>query len=229
MKIISREDAVSKGLKEFFTGVPCKRGHVCSRKVCQSRCVECIKQDRSKYYQENKEELISRSRDVQIKNKEHRQKYMQQYAKTNSRKLRNYRTNYYLNNKEKFEICKIQQKTPERIESRKTIRNWRLKNDPKYIVNYTIRGMLNRVIKCTKQNKNTNTFKMLGYTAEEFREHIEGRWMQGMSWENHGEWHIDHIKSIKAHIDEGVTDIKIINALTNLQPLWAFDNLSKGA
>ena len=31
MEIISREEAVAKGLKRFFTGVPCKLGHVCER------------------------------------------------------------------------------------------------------------------------------------------------------------------------------------------------------
>ena len=46
-----------------------------------------------------------------------------------------------------------------------------------------------------------------------------------MSWDNHGEWHIDHIKPIsKFSFDD---DIKIINGLNNLQPLWKKDNLIK--
>lgn len=229
MKIISRKEAVEMGLREYFTGKPCKYGHVCPRKVVQNRCVECTKLSKLEYYRENREVLIEKSRNIQVRNKEKRKEYMKRYANENREKLRSYLAEYYANNKDKFEICKIQQKTPARILSRKIIRNWRLKNDPSYIVNVTVRNMLHRVIKVTKQNKNDSTFTILGYSAVEFKEHIESMWVEGMCWENHGEWHIDHIKSIKQHLTEGVDDIKIINALTNLQPLWAFDNLSKGA
>jgi hypothetical protein len=50
----------------------------------------------------------------------------------------------------------------------------------------------------------------------------------GMSWENYGEWHIDHIMPINHFIKSGITDPAIVNALENLQPLWAYENLSKG-
>lgn len=48
-----------------------------------------------------------------------------------------------------------------------------------------------------------------------------------MTWENWGEWHIDHIKPVAQFIREGITCPKQINALSNLRPLWAHDNLSK--
>lgn len=75
----------------------------------------------------------------------------------------------------------------------------------------------------------TSAVKLLGYSHEEFINHIESMFKSGMTWSNRGEWHIDHIKPISAFNSEGVTDIKIINSLSNLQPLWAKDNLSKGA
>ena len=50
-----------------------------------------------------------------------------------------------------------------------------------------------------------------------------------MTWENRGDWHIDHIKPMSLLIKEGVTCLRIINALSNLTPLWAHDNRSKGA
>ena len=49
---------------------------------------------------------------------------------------------------------------------------------------------------------------------------------EGMCWENHGSWHIDHKKPI-SKFKEG-TSPKIVNSLCNLQPLWAEENLSKG-
>ena len=60
-------------------------------------------------------------------------------------------------------------------------------------------------------------------------DHLESQFKDGMSWENRSEWHIDHIKPIKAFLDEGVTDVSEMNDIKNLQPLWAKDNLSKGA
>jgi len=68
-----------------------------------------------------------------------------------------------------------------------------------------------------------------GYTQEQFIQHIESQFIDGMTWGNRNEWHIDHIKPISLFLKEGVTDPNIINALSNLQPLWAKDNLSKGA
>jgi hypothetical protein len=57
--------------------------------------------------------------------------------------------------------------------------------------------------------------------------HIEQMFAEGMTWENKGNWHVDHIKPIKSFLDEGVTNPAIINHHINLQPLWACDNISK--
>lgn len=92
-----------------------------------------------------------------------------------------------------------------------------------------MRDFVRRCVESIKGVKKWRTQDAVGYTPSELKNHIESLWQEGMSWENYGKWHIDHIKSIKAFRDEGITDLKIINALTNLQPLWAFDNLSKGA
>jgi hypothetical protein len=48
-----------------------------------------------------------------------------------------------------------------------------------------------------------------------------------MTWSNMGEWHIDHIKPLATAKTE--KDVYELNHYTNLQPLWAKDNLSKGA
>jgi hypothetical protein len=58
---------------------------------------------------------------------------------------------------------------------------------------------------------------------------IESMFTEGMAWSNRGEWHIDHIKPVKAFLDEGVNNLELINHHLNLQPLWASDNLAKGA
>ena len=58
---------------------------------------------------------------------------------------------------------------------------------------------------------------------------IESLFCDGMSWENRKDWHIDHIRPIKDFLDNGIDDFDVINHPSNLQPLWAKDNLLKGS
>jgi len=73
------------------------------------------------------------------------------------------------------------------------------------------------------------TKDIIGCSMKELKEHLESLFQPGMSWDNHGKWHIDHIipKSLFDHTDE--TQLKLCWNYTNLQPLWAPDNLRKGA
>lgn len=66
----------------------------------------------------------------------------------------------------------------------------------------------------------------LGYTPRELKSHIGKQFEEGMSWENWGDWHIDHIYPVSMFPVS--TDISVVNDLTNLRPLWASENLSKG-
>lgn len=67
---------------------------------------------------------------------------------------------------------------------------------------------------------------MLGCDYQTAFKHIESRFKQGMSWDNFGEWHIDHIIPLAS----AKTEIELIELChyTNLQPLWAEENRSKG-
>ena len=79
--------------------------------------------------------------------------------------------------------------------------------------------------------KSKPTFDLLGYTVEELKVHLEKRFSPGMSWENYGRWHIDHIVP-RASLDYDSSDhpnFKRCWSIDNLQPLWAEDNLKKGA
>lgn len=69
------------------------------------------------------------------------------------------------------------------------------------------------------RSKNGKTIDLLGYSALELKEHIASLFTDGMSWDNYGEWHIDHIKEI--HTFDKNTPPNIVNELSNLRPLWA--------
>lgn len=70
--------------------------------------------------------------------------------------------------------------------------------------------------------KTSPTFEALGYTADEFRYHIEKQFLKGMGWENMDEWQIDHIIPISTAVSE--KDVVALNQLHNLRPLWSKDN-----
>jgi hypothetical protein len=70
----------------------------------------------------------------------------------------------------------------------------------------------------------------LGCDAEELVRHIESQMLPGMTWENYGAdgWHIDHIQHLSGFDFDFTRDLKVVCHHTNLQPLWAKDNLRKG-
>ncbi len=76
-----------------------------------------------------------------------------------------------------------------------------------------------------KYRKSKNTESMLGCSMQQFLEHISQQFKDGMSFENYGEWHLDHIKPIK--LAQTREEIIELNHYSNLQPLWAIDNIKK--
>lgn len=76
-------------------------------------------------------------------------------------------------------------------------------------------------------SKNTKTCSILGAEFDVVKKHIESMFKDGMSWSNHGKWHIDHIIPVASAKNE--EELLLLNHYTNLRPLWAIDNLRKGA
>ena len=70
---------------------------------------------------------------------------------------------------------------------------------------------------------------LVGYTLDDLRKHLEDQFQPGMSWDNYGQWHIDHIIPVSLWCFEGPDDseFKQCWALCNLQPLWAEENMKK--
>lgn len=77
--------------------------------------------------------------------------------------------------------------------------------------------------------KRLPTFKLLGYSREQLVSHLERQFQRGMSWDNYGDWHIDHIRPLSSFKITSNDDPSIREAwaLSNLRPLWARENIRK--
>ena len=104
-------------------------------------------------------------------------------------------------------------------------------SDPKYKLGRNTRTALWTCLKERSVAKYRSTFQLLGYTIEELMTHLEKGFTEGMTWDNYGEWHVDHIRPMASFKFETVDDpeFKECWRLDNLQPLWWEDNLSKGS
>lgn len=220
MKIITLQEARSLGLKRYFTGEPCKYGHVSERITAGRRCLEC-KNDQNKKYMQVVRDSMSKE------DKDKASKYLKEYYKNNKEAASERASKYYENNKE--ETIK---RSKEWRDNNKEAANKRVMDKyyscEKTRMKYAMRQMIRKAALHGSKRKKSRTDSELGYKETDLIRHIESKFLDGMTWDNYGEWHIDHIKPIKMFFDEGVTCIKTINALSNLQPLWAVDNLSKG-
>lgn len=99
---------------------------------------------------------------------------------------------------------------------------------PEVRVHHAIRSRIQSMVR----NKNgKRTVDILGYCANELIAHLERQFLPGMSWNNYGAWHIDHIVPVSSFKVSSVEDHELRRAwaLTNLRPLWAKDNIKKHA
>lgn len=185
-----------------------------NQKYCSNLCqCEGKKITDAKHYKINKNELIAKAKKYR---KIHREK-----MKTNDK----YR---YQKNKEKIlEHVKIYR------QSHKEEINQYDSNKRKTDIRYKLSKYLRRrLLLALKGNpKLETTLKLLGCSIEELKQHLEKQFTEGMSWDNHSYygWHIDHIKPCASFDLSKASEQHKCFHYTNLQPLWAKENLSKGA
>lgn len=126
-------------------------------------------------------------------------------------------------------VRKWRKENPEkrRAESRRTAA--RLRATPKGKLNNAFSTAVRQALVNGKLGR--GWVDIVGYSIDELMAHLETKFLPGMSWDNYGAWHIDHIIPQAAfnYSDASHIDFARCWALKNLQPLWAKDNASKGA
>lgn len=154
-----------------------------------------------------------------------------QYSIQNKEKENKRKTEWRLNNLEKIKKSKkkyYQSNKNKEIKRNTIYANNKKKNDVCFKLSCLMRSRLVTFIKMKTFNKKNKTYDIIGCSPIELKTHLEGLFLDGMSWENHGVdgWHIDHIMPLSTAKTE--EDVYKLSHYTNLQPLWAKDNLQKG-
>lgn len=195
--------------KYYFTGRPCKRGHVDKRYKSTRVCLSCHSLQIKKYRIENGEKEKRLGRENYQKNKE----------SLKNKSIHRYR----LNRK------KINKKRSENFDhlSASKYKKKLYSENIKFKITSILRSRLYYAIK--HKSKKGSAVKLLGCSVEEFKKYLETLFSQGMSWDNHSKWHIDHIKPLSSFNLEDAEQLKIACHYRNLQPLWAIDNLCKSS
>lgn len=179
------------------------------------------------WYERNREEVAAKAKVRRDENAETikaaKKKY---YDATREERVRKSRQ-YHLDNKD-TRLEKMKRYREENRESINTYFRERRKRDPMFKMGAYLRNMLRRILKASGTVKQGSSSDIVGYGAVELKTHIESLFTEGMGWENYGEWHIDHKIPVSLMTMFGIDDPAIINALSNLQPMWALDNLVKG-
>jgi hypothetical protein len=185
-------------------------------KIYREENKEKIKEVSKKYFENNKKKLLELGKQYRENNKEKLLEQKKIYYKNNKEKILENNKKYYKINKEKVDsINKNYQKERKKI-------------DPLFKFRGNVRSLVLGSFKRGKNqfSKNAKTETILGCAIEEFRNYIKSKFTKGMTLENHGEWHLDHIIPLATATTE--EEIIKLNHYTNFQPLWAEDNLSKG-
>lgn len=204
---MERADARASGRVRYFTGKPCKHGHIAERLVSDRACLGCA------YYK-------CRRADQREK---HRLRQREFYKTEKAKEY--YRRRYEIADKKALtERERERYKCPDvrgRIRARKNA----AARTPNGIAAAFTRQSLARVL----DRGSKDAEQILGYSRDDLISRIEETMADGMSWDNYGEWHIDHIVPVQWFLRHGERDAKAINCLTNLRALWAKENISKGA
>ncbi len=113
------------------------------------------------------------------------------------------------------------------LQQHKKYQNKRYHSDPNFRLRCLMRTRVWRTIKDQKGEKMLKLAEYIGCSMPELRKHFESKFTTEMSWDNYGSWHIDHIKACSNFDLTNVDGQKACFHYSNLQPLWATDNLIK--
>ena len=164
-----------------------------------------------------------RRREVRKHKMLHDEEFRKKRLEVRKRQTQNYKNNKQ--NEPKIPRVISQEEIERRKKLKKEKRKERLQTDSIYKLKDRLRKSIRESFKRRGKKKNNSTQSILGADMKIVFEHFESLFTNGMCWNNMGQWHIDHIIPLSTAITE--EDVIRLCHYTNLQPLWAEDNLKK--
>jgi hypothetical protein len=183
-------------------------------KKTSSWCKECYNSQKRAFYKENKARLIDVSKGYYLANKEEVLEKKKIHHSINKENQNKKCQEYYQKHRDELIKKNIQYE----LERRKV--------DPAYRARKNLRKRVRDAIKEKGFSKRTE--KILGLNQTEFKEYIESKFTEGMTWENYGYrgWHIDHSKALSTA--STIEEMEALCHYTNLAPMWGIENMKKG-
>jgi hypothetical protein len=179
-----------------------------------------------KYYEKNREANLIKFKAYRDRTKEERLPERRKWWSENSKKMSEERKAAYAANPDKYRKQKLDWYYANHEKNKKSMTD-KYANDPRHKISARVRVGIYKSIKENKAGRHWES--LVDYTLGDLMKHLSKQFQPGMSWDNMGEWHIDHIIPITAFSFSKSEDLHFQEAwaLKNLRPLWAVDNLKK--
>jgi hypothetical protein len=198
-----------------------------ARTSVQKRCRECnaeaARRKARKWLSENKERSKAAKKDSYWRDVESsREKDRARYEKRKEAVKERARKHYLAKRDQILERLKSDEGR-----EKARLRERRKRQDPVYRVHSNLSATLRASLRGEKRGRKWEA--LVGYTLETLASHLERQFVNGMSWENYGKWHIDHVIPRRSFLitSPDCPEFKACWALSNLRPVWAAENLRK--
>lgn len=217
----------SKPLEDFSRDATRTDGRFPWCRTCKSSAAKAA-------YAQNPEPTKERA----ARHRQQRPEMMRQWREANGDRIKAYSARWYAENREaeRERYARFMAENPDykREYRRRKIDRYReiakrRRSTPRGKIDGAMSRGINRSLKGMKSGRSWEA--LVGYTVADLMAHLEKLFLPGMTFENHGDWHIDHVTPLSAFNYQAAEhfDFRRAWALSNLQPLWAEDNLKKHA
>lgn len=205
---------VEKNLEDFHVEKRAALGRQTQCKLCLNARrsakyyanIDAEKARHKRYKDANRDRSIAQRKAWEERNPGHRKAYKE----ANKEKIAAQNAEYFQRVKEK----------------RAELAREKYRNDPMHALKCRLRLRTRLAIKAKGFTKKSRIRQILGCDDVTLKNHIEALFTEGMTWDNRGEWHVDHKTPLAAAKTE--EELLRLCHYTNLQPLWAADNFAKG-
>lgn len=188
----------------------------------QKKCsdLECMKKYKAAWaredYKKNPERALENSKKWHEENRER----LNKSERTRMKEDKEYYSKRYSQNQD------YRKRNPDKIREYNREYSKTYRKEPKNRIANNLRSRLRMLI--TRDQKSASMLELIGCSWDELKLHLESQFTTGMSWDNYGDWHIDHRKAC-ANFDLTLPEEqKKCFHYTNLSPMWAADNIRKG-